>query len=382
MFVSVPGLGHINPMLPLATALREDLGHEVHWAVHEEFRAHLEERGFVVHPCGINSERWARLAAITGAERPVGPATPAFFSALFGRVLAPPMLADLARVVHDWTPDVFVHDRNEFATALVAASVGRRHVTSNFGAMPPEANISEAATAVAPLWESLGLAMPVSAGTYQHAFIDIYPEALQARQELPCPRLPLRPAERSVVAPPEWWSTLDDRPTIYVTFGTIFNEPGVIQLALDAVAVLDVNVVATTGRDVGDAIRPGRNTRVLAYLSQETVLPLVSAVLSHAGSGTFLGALAHGLPQVCVPRGADQFLNARLGTEAGVATTVVPEDYSVESVREAVTRVLTDEAIRRRAEQLAIEIASMPDARTVAEQVAALGSPVPGASDS
>jgi UDP:flavonoid glycosyltransferase YjiC (YdhE family) len=40
------------------------------------------------------------------------------------------------------------------------------------------------------------------------------------------------------------------------------------------------------------------------------VLPYADAVVTHAGHGTVIAALAHGLPLVCLPMGRDQHDNA------------------------------------------------------------------------
>ncbi|MHB8509607.1 MAG: glycosyltransferase [Candidatus Dormibacteria bacterium] len=372
LFTSVPGLGHVNPMLPLATALRDTLGHDVRWAVCAEHREYLVARNFTVYPCGLGEARWARLEELTGGGLRPGVGTPEFFGNLFCTVMTPPMLRDLTGIAEEWMPDLFVHDRNELAAAVVAAGAGKPHITSNFGPHPSEDKIAAAARNIEHLWSNLGLEMPRFAAVYQYAFIDIYPESLQEKEQLPCPRLLLRPAEIAAEPAPEWWSTLEDRPTIYLTLGTIFNHREVIQRGLDAVSGLEVNVVATTGRELGESLKASLNTRLFAYLPQQCLLPHVAAVLSHAGSGTFLGALAHGLPQVCIPQGADQFMNARLGAKAGVAVALEPSEASIGAVRSAITSVLEDGAMRRRAEQLAVEIATMPGANAVAAQVAAL----------
>jgi hypothetical protein len=52
LFVASPGLGHINPMLPLARAMK-DRGHEVQWAVAAEFVGYLERMGFPAHAAGL-----------------------------------------------------------------------------------------------------------------------------------------------------------------------------------------------------------------------------------------------------------------------------------------------------------------------------------------
>ncbi|MDQ3675606.1 MAG: glycosyltransferase, partial [Actinomycetota bacterium] len=40
------------------------------------------------------------------------------------------------------------------------------------------------------------------------------------------------------------------------------------------------------------------------YIPQTLLLPVCDVVASHAGSGTVLAALAHGIPQLCLPQAA------------------------------------------------------------------------------
>ena len=63
--------------------------------------------------------------------------------------------------------------------------------------------------------------------------------------------------------------------------------------------------------------QPGR-VRVERYVPQALVLPNRDVVISHAESGSVLAAAAQGLPQLCLPQGADQFLNAAAVESAGL----------------------------------------------------------------
>ena len=45
------------------------------------------------------------------------------------------------------------------------------------------------------------------------------------------------------------------------------------------------------------------------FVDQAAVLRSVDLVVHHGGSGTMLGAAAHGRPQLVLPLGADQFYN-------------------------------------------------------------------------
>jgi UDP:flavonoid glycosyltransferase YjiC (YdhE family) len=84
-----------------------------------------------------------------------------------------------------------------------------------------------------------------------------------------------------------------------------------------------------------------------------------------------LAALAHGLPLVLLPQGADQFENADACETIGVAEKIVPADLTVERLRAALERVLGDPAFFSAAQTLAAEIAAMPTAEAVAEEIAA-----------
>jgi UDP:flavonoid glycosyltransferase YjiC (YdhE family) len=96
-------------------------------------------------------------------------------------------------------------------------------------------------------------------------------------------------------------------------------------------------------------------------------------VVSHSGSGTFLGALARGLPQLCLPQAADQFRNAEGGVRAGAAIALTPRETTPTSVSEAVGRLLGDDAFRRGAAAVADEIRAMPSSAEVVQVLTGAG---------
>ncbi len=67
-----------------------------------------------------------------------------------------------------------------------------------------------------------------------------------------------------------------------------------------------------------------------------------------------------GLPQLCLPVAADQFVNAGAVVKAGVGLALEPESVNVESVREGVFRLLDENAFLERSQMVAEEIAVMP----------------------
>ncbi len=64
------------------------------------------------------------------------------------------------------------------------------------------------------------------------------------------------------------------------------------------------------------------NVVLAEFVPQASVLPHADLVVSHSGSGTMLGALALGIPQVAAPRGTDQPENAALLARAGAGVVV------------------------------------------------------------
>ena len=92
------------------------------------------------------------------------------------------------------------------------------------------------------------------------------------------------------------------------------------------------------------------------FVDQSRVLPLVDAVVHHGGTGSVLGALATGLPQLILPQGADQFFNARFLTEAGAARALRNEEHGPGEIRRAVSELLSGGAEQKVARQIQAEI--------------------------
>ena len=85
--------------------------------------------------------------------------------------------------------------------------------------------------------------------------------------------------------------------------------------------------------------RQPSNVHIERFLLPSQVLPRCAAVVSHGGSGSVVGALAHGLPMVLLPLGADQPLNARRCETLGVARVLDSLTATPAAVRDALTSV-------------------------------------------
>lgn len=304
LFASLASVGHTYPLIPLAVAAR-DAGHDVHFAAGEE-----------VHP---------PLAA--NGLNPFRPGD-AFYE-IYAEDLAP----ELDRL----QPDLVVGEWGLPGAVSAARAAGLPFLWHGFGRMFPE---------------GIGLERPTG-GTH----LDICPPSLQDK-DWHGPRVPLRPVPLS--EPGETF----DGPLVYLTFGTAFGTAELLTAAAEGLAKLGKPVVVATGRvdprDLGPL--PG-NVTARKWLPQAGVLPHADLVVHHGGSGTTLGALAAGVPQLVLPQGADQFGNARALSEAGAA--VVVDD--VRAIADHATAVGAGH--RDAARALAAEIAALPAPADVAAQL-------------
>jgi UDP:flavonoid glycosyltransferase YjiC (YdhE family) len=378
LFTSNPGFGHIHPMMPLAQALAAR-GHDVRWALTPEACPRLNAFGFETFPAGLGeAERQMEFDRCREAIASLPPeARPdQLFPAFFGAVCTPPMLDDLLPVVDAWAPALIVNDASELAAPIAAALGGVPHLTHAFGALLPEHRVAAAAEVVAPLWRAHGLEARPHAGSYDHPYLDIYPPSMRFGSYDHVPQVqPLRPVPVNVMEDdPAEPLQVGEKPLVYVTFGTVFNDPGVFAAAIEGVARLDVDVLVTVG-PVADPAALGAvpaNVRLERYIAQAAVLPHCAAVVSHAGSGTFLATLGLGIPQLCLPQAADQFINAMQGARAGAALTLGPADASADAIADALARLLYEPAFATAARRVADEIQVMPGPDEVAGTLEAL----------
>ena len=154
----------------------------------------------------------------------------------------------------------------------------------------------------------------------------------------------------------------DDRPLVYVTFGTAFNTPDLFQLVFDAIADLDVKVVATIGlnNDAADLDIPD-NVRTFPFLSQGLILDHADLVVAHGGYGSLTGALRRGLPVLSLPLfPSDNRFNATQLVRLGAGLALHEDERTTAAVRAAVRQLLDDEQYRRGARRIADEIAALP----------------------
>jgi UDP:flavonoid glycosyltransferase YjiC (YdhE family) len=373
LFSCMPWEGHFRPLVPLAHELVRR-GHDVVFAAAGDWAPVVEAEGFRLLPAGLSQAEgraetdplWAEVLRLPPEDR-----RPLSFATIFARVHAPAKLPALVDVARAWEPDAIVFDSCDLAGPIAAAVVGVPVVNHSFGVMLPLAALEAAREHVDPLWRRQGLEPRPHAGAFGGLFVDLAPptfawEAPQGKV------VRMRPAPDATGSPPEWLAELEP-PLVYVTMGTVHNQPELFRPLLDALGAArgHRSALVTLGRHGNpDALGPlPPRVRVDRFVPQAHVLPLAAAVVCHGGSGTTLGALAQGLPLVLVPQGADQFDNAERAEAAGAALVLRPGEVTGDEVRAALERVLGEPSFAEAAGAIAREIEQMGDVEATAQAV-------------
>lgn len=320
LFASLASAGHTYPMIPLAVAVRE-AGHEVWFAAGEH-----------VHP---------PLAAAGLA--PFRPAD-AFYE-LYAEDLEP----DLARL----RPDLVVHGWGVPGAATAAHRAGIPGLWHGFGRMFPD-----------------GIGLEPPAGVVDRPHLDICPPSLQDKDFLATEnRIELRPVPFADPGAEPGDPPPVDRPLVYLTFGTAFGTAERLATAVEGLATLDAHVLVAAHQVVlGDL---PANVTVRPWLPQADVLAHADVVVHHGGSGTMLGALAAGVPQLVLPQGADQFANADALVDSGAGLRLLPDEHDAGTIAEHTRTLLPRKGNDHRdaARAVAGEIAAMPAPAEVARRL-------------
>ena len=365
LFNFAAGSGHLEPMLPLAYAARA-LGHVVAFSSRPWMAPQVTALGFQAFSAGPD-------AGLTPVRKPLAPVDTAedmrAVGAGFGRRVARGRAAGLLPICAEWRPDLMVCEEMDFGAMVAAEELGRPHalvlVIAAGSFIRPEAvagplNEVRAEHGLAPDPE---LAMP-------SRYLVLSPFAPSFRDPafpLPATAHAFRVLTPQTTAPAEavpWPEGPGGAPKVYFTLGTVYNmESGdLFHRVLAGLCELPIRLIVTVGRDF-DLAELGpqpANVRVERFIPQGILLPECDLVVSHGGSGSVTGALAHGLPMVLIPMGADQPLNAARCEALGVgraleALTARPEDVSA-----AVRSVLGDASYRQAARRLRDEMAALP----------------------
>jgi hypothetical protein len=355
VFVAAPLQGHLLPLIPLAAACR-DAGHDVILAG-GGFPPDVRGLRTADIGAGFSLPRSAirvavRHPGIARAEMR-GVAGYAMVGELFGRAnlaLVGPLLALAERE----RPDLIVFESLSEAGAIVAGRLSIPSVLQE-NTLWPATDLFRAVTTSSALAKQ---DIPAPELT-----IAVTPPSLRAAPVLDTPTgaIAMRPVPFSGGGSiPDWLLTPGDRPRVLVSRSTLAGpnsgDPGPAVVA--AAAQVDAEFVL---------VRPARtralppNVRAVDRVPLNEALPYAAAFIHHSGAGSVLGGLAAGVPQLTTPGAGDRRHNAELLAKRGAGLVVEAGAITAADL----TRLLTDDALRTAAREVAAEIAAMPEPATV-----------------
>jgi UDP:flavonoid glycosyltransferase YjiC (YdhE family) len=366
LFTFAGGTGHFVPLVPFARAA-EEAGHIVAFGAQPGMMAAVAEAGFGAHDTGgptlvETTERMPLLEFDLAREER------AIRDGFAGRT-ARDRAKRVRRLCDEWRPDILVCDEVDFGAVVAAEAQEIPYATViciASGSLVRPDLVREPLNALRGehgLQPDLELSM-------LSRFLILVPFPPSFRD----PASPLPPNAHAIRTVPaegamnaddaSWLAARSKRQLVYFTLGTIFNlESGdLFERVLAGLRDLPVDVVVTVGRELDPQVLGPQqsNVRVRRYIPQSVLLPHCELVVSHAGSGSVAGALAHGVPMVLLPIGADQTLNAARCEDLHVGRVLNAFDATPQEVKLAAIDVLSGATFRQNARRLQTEIAGLP----------------------
>jgi MGT family glycosyltransferase len=364
-FLGFPGYGHIIPSLPLVAELVRR-GNTVHYFALDHFRRAIEATGAVAHSYGdmplgdlsgdgvplrqihafLGLRRWV-LEHCTDLVRDLAPdyivydylagwgaqiaemlGVPAACSVpvlMVNRRMAYSLPGQVARVFASRLahPGQMLRNRRLARSIRRTYGVPQPHDYRVFG-NPGDLNIVYTSRLFQPYSESFG----------EDRFVFVGPE-LERR-----------------AAGGISWAWRDERPLVYVSMGTVFNDrPEIFRSCVQAFAGEDVQVIISFGGRDGSmglgAMPP--NVRVAPFVPQIEVLRRASLFVTHGGTNSVYDALSCDVPMVVLAQAADQHWVAHRVAGLGAGVALRKRGFTADVLRRAADEVLTTSSYARAA---------------------------------
>ncbi|WP_019547074.1 activator-dependent family glycosyltransferase [Streptomyces sulphureus] len=285
-------------------------------------------------------------------------------------------LVDYARF---WRPELVLWEQMSHSGAVAARASGAAHARLLWGPdflgrsreifrellaeQPAERRADPLGEWVAEMLGRHGLEFEEEAVTGQFT---IDPSPPSARLPLDLHTVPVRYAPyHGAATVPEWLREPPDRPRVCVTMGLSRRQytghDGFPLTDLDAFGDLEAEIVTTLVPAPGEefAAVPA-NTRIVDFVPMHVLLPSCDAVVHYGGSGTWMTAMLHGVPQLLVPQSGDTLLKAEHLERQGIGLAVPDAEATGPALREAVGRLLHEGSFREAAARQRAEILSVP----------------------
>lgn len=415
LFVTFEGGGNVPPVLGVARRLAAR-GHHVRVLTEPCLRRAVEEAGARFVPFTRHFTREDRTEDLIGdsaARTPIGALKASLEHLIFGPV--PIVAEETRRAIDGERPDVVVVDAL-MPGALVAAEAagiprvvlfhmpeylpGPGRPAAGPGFLPRTDLVGRVRdgvmtrlflrqlTAYLPRYNDARSAFGlVPLGTPQELVAQYHGADLRLMQTSQAFDFPITPPPSNlryvgpVLDDPDWtgewrspWPEPDARPLVVASLSSTFQDQhGVLQRIITALGMLPARGLVTLGPAMaGKRFDVPPNVAAVPSAPHAQVFPHAAAVITHAGHGTVMRALAGGVPLLCLPMGRDQDDNAARVFARGAGLRLKPS-AKPPRIAAAVRRLLDEPAFRADAERLGRIIRDDVAANRAVEELEAVG---------
>jgi UDP:flavonoid glycosyltransferase YjiC (YdhE family) len=362
MFASLGAYGHLYPMMPLALACA-DAGHEAVIASGSPFLGRLPLPTVPGYPPNLELDWTIQEARRRHPDLHDQDFSMTMFADVAAEFVAPTMIEQCEGL----RPDLVIYEAMNTGAGVAASVLGIP--AAAFAILLASSFYGSLHTATVDYQRSMWLQRdrtpPAGNGLLAAVLINPAPPTLRQASAGETRTIAIRPVAYNEASAevPAWLTAPRTRPRVYITLGTVsFGAVEVLSRAVAEIAPFDVDVLVTVGPE-GEPAALGEvpdNVHVERFVAQSAVLPLVDLIVHHGGTGTVLSALEVGLPQLLLPQGADQFVNAEILTAVGAARALPNDAQRPGAIGEAVRELLGNAPERQAAMRLRDEIAAMP----------------------
>jgi MGT family glycosyltransferase len=400
LIASTPAVGHLNPLLAVASVLAES-GHEIAVQVDEDLRSAVEADGHrflgeipnAQTSAGYYFENYPeRMRKSPGMEM-----TGYDLVHFFARNIAA-QFASLKMALYDFEADLILADSTYWGTLpMLVGPRDKRPAIAHLGisvvnicsgkSIPmrpdetPEQREAEHQHRECLILQPVQQA--VNAALAKLGYPSMPCPVLEAMTELP--DLYLHPGIKSFEYPdssskvqyigalptsigqpelPQWWQKLDrTKRLVLVTQGTVANRDlgQVIAPALVALGGReDVTIIVTTGGQPVESIPVAipANAHIASFLPYAQIMPEIDLLITNGGYGTVNMAISHGIPVISAGLTEDKEEVSAHVQWSGAGIDLHTNQARPEALKYAVEEIFTQPGYRERALLLSLEFAS------------------------
>ncbi|MFE2245880.1 nucleotide disphospho-sugar-binding domain-containing protein [Streptomyces lavendulae] len=365
LFAVSPGFDHLYPLSGLAWAFRT-AGHDVVVATSGVSTQAAAHAGFAVREVSPGADFASIFPKVgtpeerTRAMRERGLAiartleTPDVILEKFSRV-SDLMLDGILEFATAWQPDLIVYSKLQGAALVTARALGIPAVEHGFSFLREGTMAERFLPYLAPLYERVGVPVELPSVTSLY----FAPEDMMhgEGEGWTMRSVPFHGGGTL----PDWMARPKERPRVCVTLGTTVPHVagiGSLESVLTAAADVDAEFVLALGDDPDlDSLGTlPENVRVVGWTPLSTLLTTCDAIIHHGGSGTTLTAAHAAVPQLAMPHGADNWINAAMVERCGLGLNRDPEQVDAQLLK----TLLHDTELRASTRAAATALAAQP----------------------